>query len=744
MKPGKEMELNETFKQAVAHHQVGRFAEAEELYRRVLQVDRRHLDANHNLGLMAMQLGQAQKGLPYLQTAWEAEPSVDQYWLTLTECLLEMGHYEDALLLIEDAIKRGIQSPQAQQLRQRAKNGRGNKRQPADTVVEEILALFRSARFAEVEEKTKLLVEIYPNWAWGWKLLGATMQNQGKDGVKVMRRAVELNPNDAEVHNNLGVMLQSQGQIEAALKSLRRALELKPDYANAHNSLGSILDDLEQFDAAQSSYRRAIKINPDLADAHNNLGSSLKEQGLFDAAAASLRRAIAIKPDYAEAHNNLGIVLMDQGKLDEALASCRRALELNPNSPEVHYSLGCVLNELGQPDAAQASYCRTLELNPGYAQAHSSLGITLLALGRLNEAEASCQRALQIKPDLADAHNNLGNILKDMGRLDEAEASYRRALQVKPDAEILCNLGHTLYDLDDLGQAAVIYQKALDLKPANSGLDAAINLAILHYLEGNFEQCRSKLHASLPIMGKFDLKYKNIHVYWRYLDKLLFWQQQQSNQKNLQTQGIKLLHVIGESHSLAAHGTVVCYKKEEMRCVAELIFGCKQWHLGNGKPNKYKHKFEAVMARLPREAAILLSIGEIDCRYDEGIIKAGEKYPDKTLAEIMQSTIDAYLGYVAAIAARYGHRIIVAGVPATNIPLESLDQSAAGKLIQLIRIFNASLKSQSLAAGMDFLDVYALTDRGDGIASGEWHIDEIHLLPSAVVEAFGRHCTLHQ
>jgi len=198
--------------------------------------------------------------------------------------------------------------------------------------------------------------------------------------------------------------------------------------------------------------------------------------------------------------------------------------------------------------------------------------------------------------------------------------------------------------------------------------------------------------------------------------------------------------VIGESHSLSSHRVVVRYKEQEMRCAAEWITGCKQWHLGNGQANKYKHKFEAVMARLPRESTILLSIGEIDCRHDEGIIKAWKKYPDKTLDEVAQSTAASYLNYVAAIGRRHGHSLIVGGVPASNLPPDTLTASAAGQLVNLIRIFNATLKSLSLAAGMDFLDVYALTDRGDGVASGEWHIDNIHLLPGAMAEAFDRHC----
>jgi hypothetical protein len=41
---------------------------------------------------------------------------------------------------------------------------------------------------------------------------------------------------------------------------------------------------------------------------------------------------------------------------------------------------------------------------------------------------------------------------------------------------------------------------------------------------------------------------------------------------------------------------------------------------------------------------------------------------------------------------------------------------------------------------MGFLDVYALTDRGDGIAGGDWHTDTHHLSPDALAEAFDKHC----
>lgn len=145
------------------------------------------------------------------------------------------------------------------------------------------------------------------------------------------------------------------------------------------------------------------------------------------------------------------------------------------------------------------------------------------------------------------------------------------------------------------------------------------------------------------------------------------------------------------------------------------------------------------MARLPPQSTLLLTIGEIDCRPDEGIIPAWKKLSAKSLEDVAQDTSGEFVKYVSGMAARHGHQLIISGVPATNIQLDKLSADAGKQLVSLIRLFNASLKNQVVAAGLEFLDVYALTNSGDGIASGEWHIDQYHLLSSAIVVAFSRH-----
>lgn len=445
-------------------------------------------------------------------------------------------------------------------------------------------------------------------------------------------------------------------------------------------------------------------------------------------------------PESGIVWNLLGVSLQMQGK--DGLPALQNATKFLPNEAEVHSNLGNALSDLGRLDEAEASYQRALKINPYNANAHSNLGITLGDLGRLDEAEASYRRALQIRPDVVEVLNNLGNILSDLGRLDEAEASYQRALQINPDfAGAHVSLGNLLYYLGDIDQAIAAYQKALTIDPGNIGLVAAVSLAKLYFLGGSLEQCRGMLDVSRPINAtstNITSAHKNARIYRDYLS-LLLTKCQEPNGGRYQRKDIDTLYVVGESHSLSAHGVVVSYDGREMNCTAEWIEGCKQWHLGNNKPNKFKYKFERTLEVLPRGSIILLLIGEIDCRPDEGIIRAWKKSKGKSLENVVKDTVVPYVLYVAKVAAKFGHRVIVGGIPATNIRLDALDTETAGQLVELIGLFNAFLKDRTLVAGMDFLDLYALTDRGDGIASEEWHIDSNHLLPFAINEAFNKY-----
>ena len=157
--------------------------------------------------------------------------------------------------------------------------------------------------------------------------------------------------------------------------------------------------------------------------------------------------------------------------------------------------------------------------------------------------------------------------------------------------------------------------------------------------------------------------------------------------------------------------------------------------------NQYKNKFESIFSSLPKSSEVLLAIGEIDCRLDSGIIKHKNKFPEKDLNGLINTTIENYLSYICEKNVVGQHRIVIQGVPCPNIDTTNITKNDITQLIEVIKIFNDELKKRAKEKGFRFLDLYELTDRGDGFSNAIWHVDNIHLSPDGMLEAWRRYAS---
>ena len=340
------------------------------------------------------------------------------------------------------------------------------KSSPTPTEHSQLVALFNSGRYVELENRTRCLIEQNPGSGFLWKMMGASLQAQGKEALPVLQKVAGLLQNDADAHFNLGGALHELGQLDKAVASYRRALKIKPDFFKTHFNLAGALYTMGQLDKAVASYCRALAIQPEFREAHFSLGNVLRDLGQLDEAVASYRRTVKIKPDFAEAHNNLGNVLRDLGQLDNAMASYQTALEIKPDFAEAHNNLGNVFRDLLQFDSAFASYRMALEIKPDFADAHTNLGTIFRYLGQLDHAHACHLRALEINPNLAQAYTNLGSTLHDLRQFDNAVVNHQRALEINPDlAEAYTGLGVSLLGLGQIDKAMSNLRRALEIKP---------------------------------------------------------------------------------------------------------------------------------------------------------------------------------------------------------------------------------------------------------------------------------------
>lgn len=605
-----------------------------------------------------------------------------------------------------------------------------------------LLTFFQSGNYQAVVNLAEKNITQYPDHAFSWKVLGAALKNLGKleESLEAKKRAALLSPQDAEAQNNLGATLQGLGRLEEAVTLYERAIAINPKILQVYINLGDTFKALGRLEDAQNACKRVIAIKPDYAQAYDQLGIILNQLKRFEEAESSYKKAIAIKPTYAEALCNLGITLKALGRLEEAEASYKKAIELKQDLFHAHSNLATLLQELGRLEEAETSYKRAIAINPNFAEAHNNLGSTLKELGYLKESEACLKNALVINPSFLEAHYNLANTLQELGRIDEAIASYKTAIGYKSDfVEAYFNLASSQLYKNALGEASKYYQKVIDIDPTHQGLKAGVHLALINFLDGNFFASNKFLIDSVDVLKKVSLDFRASGAYWDYLRRLLeskvtHFQEDIANEK------LNKIYVIGESHSLAYHYALVkILTMEPSICKSRWIVGCKQWHLGNAKYNQYKSGMQNHFAGLPRNSTVVMTIGEIDCRINDGVIPYLKKNPQITMEKVVSATINSYLNYLSSINESLGHHLIISGIPAPNIDFSLISPEDAKLLISLIQHFNIVLKQESIKLGFGFLDTYALTNNGSGKSNKEWHIDDYHLKPNAIQKLFSDH-----
>lgn len=96
---------------------------------------------------------------------------------------------------------------------------------------------------------------------------------------ETLKKGLAINPNDAVLHNNLGIALKNQGRYKEAAMSYEKAIQLKSDYYEAMNNLAVTQEMLGDTKKAKVFYKKALSIKPSYAEAHLNYALLLEAEG---------------------------------------------------------------------------------------------------------------------------------------------------------------------------------------------------------------------------------------------------------------------------------------------------------------------------------------------------------------------------------------------------------------------------------------------------------------------------------
>lgn len=305
------------------------------------------------------------------------------------------------------------------------------------SLIDQLTTFAQAARFSELEQAVAPLLQTHRYSGWLWQMYGLALAGQGKSAIEALEQAVQLSPEDARVHVNLGNALGRAARHAEAVQRFACAVRLDSTLTEAHINLAHAYVELERFDEAVTSYQRALQLKPDdtalrrdLASALLGMGNAMRARGRLEEAVATYQHALTLVPDDAAAHSNLGLGWRLLGRGIEAAAACQRALEIDPRLTAARIVLSDLAADRGDFAGAEQRLREAISVEAGSPEAWAALAY----LKRMSTQDAQwLQRAQAIAESGLPPRQEsvlrfaLGKACDDIGQYEEAARHYQRA-----------------------------------------------------------------------------------------------------------------------------------------------------------------------------------------------------------------------------------------------------------------------------------------------------------------------------
>ncbi|HYL37996.1 MAG TPA: tetratricopeptide repeat protein [Bryobacteraceae bacterium] len=257
-------------------------------------------------------------------------PKQAEFYVELAEAERSHGRAADAVPLYEEALRR---KPDLRA----ALHGLGRANDESGQPLKAIQA-FRRATVLD------------PDDALAWQRLGELCVQQGQktEALAALQKSVALDADAPETHYALGTLWsQPGGDADRAEAAFREAIRLQPDYAQAHLNLAILLFQRGHAEEAGYQFESSIRAKPGYALAHFNYGLMLVSLRRPDEARAQMEAALEADPQFAQAHEELGKLAEMSGRMEDALHEFSEAVQIRPGLARSQLGLGAALVRSG-------------------------------------------------------------------------------------------------------------------------------------------------------------------------------------------------------------------------------------------------------------------------------------------------------------------------------------------------------------------------------------------------------------
>ena len=417
----------------------------------------------------------------------------------------------------------------------------------------------------------------------------------------------------ADLQTTVGQAYLTMGKPEAALKAFEAALAAFPNYGPAMIGQARIKAANGDLPGALALLGSTLEKSPKLYDAWQLKGDIFNAQGDPKGSLEAYRKALEIKPDHLPAYFLLISRLIQDGNLEEAGKQLEAMKKVSSTAPQTSYLQAQLFYRLKNFKAAQQAIQQHLTITP-----ESTLGLQLTGaieyeLKSYSMAENDLLKALQKTPELGMARRILIASYLRSGQPAKALSTLQPLLdKIDNDSNMLALAGEVFMQNGDADKADAYFSKAAALDPTNTGKRTSV--ALSHLVKGETETANRELEQIASVD-------KGI-----YADLVLIASLLKSRQFDQALKSIASLEKKQPENPLAQYlrgtallgtGDVAAARKsfEQTLVVNPTYFpataSLANLDLADKKPEEARKRFEAVIAKDPKNVQALLALAEL-------------------------------------------------------------------------------------------------------------------------------------
>lgn len=361
----------------------------------------------------------------------------------------------------------------------------------------------------------------------GWDFYNLSL-SQGYDNAYIIEKmniaeenfqnALEVDPEFAMAHNNLGLVYFERDQCDKALDKFNQSIGYDSTYPKPVNNIGVVYYEAQDYDTALEYFEKSLKIKPGYALAYFNIGRVSYYMGNFQKSLSALQQDLKLDPYDTDAYRFIAKNYLEQGKNQEAINALNKAITLTPDYPKLYFDLSDAYQKSGDVKKDREAYEKAMSFflisGADYIY-HYNRGVGYKRDGKIDQAAESFKKAIKLQPDYTDSYIHLSRIYESQYGKAKSIELLQKGLKAAPESLSLYDeLGHIYKDNGDSDNAFKLFTEAIPKIHGNCDKTGVARiyegLGLVYYDRKQFDEALENFNKALELNQLSKTIYTNL------------------------------------------------------------------------------------------------------------------------------------------------------------------------------------------------------------------------------------------